>query len=182
VKVAVSQNTLFTDAVSHEYLKKMVSNLIKLLYLLNMSANNSFLLLEHSDRSVHFNVHKFLVVKVFESNWDFILTFLIEDDFEGSCIVIDLETCAHGLFNLVGHSSYDDDIVDCFSFDFADVVRSWLCFLYHLHCDWSKNSVFTSLTWEVSAHVLGFTTKATILTTSIAVASAVWLEESIVVV
>ena len=73
-------------------------------------------------------------------------------------------------------------IVDCFSFDFADIVRSWLCFLYHLHCDWSKNSVFTSLTWEVSAHVLGFTTKATILTTSIAVASAVWLEESIVVV
>ena len=50
------------------------------------------------------------VVKVFESNWDFILAFLIEDDFEGSCIVIDLETCAHGLFNLVGDSSYDDDL------------------------------------------------------------------------
>ena len=73
-------------------------------------------------------------------------------------------------------------IVDGFSFNLANIIRSWRCLLDHLHCYWSKNSIFTPLSWEVSAHVLCFTTKATILTTSIAVASAVWLEESIVVV
>ena len=71
-------------------------------------------------------------------------------------------------------------IVDGFSFDFADVVRPRRRLLDHLHCDWGENSVFTPLSWEVAS--LGLGIEASILATSKAVASAVWLEESATVV
>ena len=51
-----------------------------------------------------------LVIKVLESDRDFIFSFLVEDDLESPCVIIDFKACAHGLLNLIGDSSYDDDL------------------------------------------------------------------------
>ena len=51
-----------------------------------------------------------LVIKVLESDRDLVFSFLVEDDLESPCVIIDLKASAHGLFNLIGDSSYDDDL------------------------------------------------------------------------
>ena len=51
-----------------------------------------------------------LVFEVFECDRYLILSFLIENDFKRSCVVIDLEQSAHWLIMLGSHSSNNDDL------------------------------------------------------------------------
>ena len=55
---AARKYSLLADAVSHEYLKQMVSHLIKLLNLLDVCANDCLLFLKDSDGPVDLHVHE----------------------------------------------------------------------------------------------------------------------------
>ena len=51
-----------------------------------------------------------LVVEVLESNGYLILALLVEDDLEGTGVVIDLQDGPHGLVLLGSHSTHNDDL------------------------------------------------------------------------
>lgn len=102
----------------------MVRHFVELLNLLDVRANNRLLLFEHSNCPVHLDIHQLLVVKVLERNRHFILTLLIEYDFERASVVIDLKAGTHCLFNLVCNSTHYDDIINGFSFNLTDIIRS----------------------------------------------------------
>jgi len=173
VEVTVGEHSLLADAVCDEDLEEMVGNLVHLFDLLNVSTDDGFLLLEHSDSSVHLDIHQLLIVKVLECDGNLVLALLVEDNLERSGVVVDLEAGAHSLFDLVGDTSDNDDIVDSFTLDFTDIIWSWLGLLDHLHGDWGEDSVLASLTSEVSTLVLVSSVEAAIATISSEVVTSV---------
>lgn len=173
MEITVGEHSLLADAVSDEDLEEMVSDLVHLFDLLNVSTDDGFLLLEHSDSSVHLDIHQLLIVKVLQSDWNLVLTLLVEDDLERSGVVVDLEAGAHSLLNLVGNTSDNDDIINSFTLDFADIIWSWLGFLDHLHGDRGEDSVLASLASEVATLVLVSTVEAAVATIPSEVVSSV---------
>ena len=56
-KRIVWEDSLLADAVSYKHLKEMICDLIHFINFLDVSANNCFLFLEDSDRSIYLDVH-----------------------------------------------------------------------------------------------------------------------------
>jgi len=84
------------------------------------------------------------------------LSLLVEDDFEGASIIVNLEYSAHGLLEAVDDSASNDYIVDGLAIDLTNVVRTRTSFLDHSHGDWRKNSGLTLLSLIViSTEVVG---------------------------
>ena len=57
MKVAISKNTLLAYCVGDKNLKQMVGNIVEPVNLLNVSTNDSLLLVEHTNSSIHFDIH-----------------------------------------------------------------------------------------------------------------------------
>lgn len=95
-----------------------------------------------------------LIIKVFQCSRYLVLLFLIENDFEGSSVVINFKGCSHWFFNSLNNSSYHNDLSyinklqyinyfrNSFSINFTNIFRCYRSFLYHFNCYWSKDSVF----------------------------------------
>mgnify|MGYP006950336106 CR=1 FL=1 len=105
-EVSIVEDAFLADAVCHKNLQEMVGDLIELVDSLDVSAHNSFLVLEHPNSSInlhivqitiHINtefkraVFGLLIIEVFERSGYFILALLIENNFENTSVVIDLK-------------------------------------------------------------------------------------------
>jgi len=128
----------------------VIRHLVELFDLLDMRSHNGFLLFKDTDCSIDFDIHQALIIEVFEGYGNFILAFLVKNDFESPRVVIDLEKCPHRLLCLCNYASNYNNFVNCITIDFTDIIRPWRCFLDHLESDWSKYSVFAALVPEVS--------------------------------
>ena len=51
-----------------------------------------------------------LVIKVLKSDRHFIFALLIEDNFEGACVIVNLKEGPHGLLLLCSHTSHNNDL------------------------------------------------------------------------
>ena len=113
-----------------------------------------------------------LVIKVFQCAWYFVFALLVKNYFEGACVVINFEKCAHRLLLPVNHSANDDDlndeiytstyIVDGLTLNFAHIIRSRLGFLDHFHSHRSKNSIFSSLPAKLIRSLVSVAEHATV--------------------
>ena len=63
MEITVGKHSLLADAVCDEDLEQMVCHFVHLFDLLNVRADDCLLLLEHSDCSVHLDVHQFSIGK-----------------------------------------------------------------------------------------------------------------------
>lgn len=123
----------------------MVCQLIELFNSFDVSTDNGFIFLEDSDGSINLNIRELFVFKLFQSSGNFVFLLLVEDDFKSSGIIVDLKNSAHGLLKALDHSPDNDNVVNGFSVDFADVVRAGAWVLDHFHGDWGEESVFAAL-------------------------------------
>ena len=57
VKVTIGKDTLLPNCVGDEHLKQMVGHIVKPVNLLNVSTNDSFLFVEHTNSSIDFDIH-----------------------------------------------------------------------------------------------------------------------------
>ena len=51
-----------------------------------------------------------LVIEVLKSDRPFIFALLIEDNFEGACVIVDFEEGPHGLLLLCSHTTHYNDL------------------------------------------------------------------------
>jgi len=119
----------------------MVGHIVKPVNLLNVSAYDSFLFVEHTNSSIDFDIHVLMVFEILQGNWNFIFSLLVKNDFQGPCVVIDREKSTHWLVGAFSHSSDDDYVCDILSLDFKNIIWSWCSFINHLHCDRRENTV-----------------------------------------
>lgn len=129
----------------------MICDLIHFINFLDVSANNCFLFLEDSDRSIYLHVHVLFIIKVLEGNRYFIFTLLIEDNFEGTSVIANFKERTHWLLLFVDDSANDDNLIDLITIDFANIIRSWLGLLDHLEGDGCEDTVLSSLSAKVSS-------------------------------
>lgn len=104
----------------------MVAYLIKFLDALNVRSNDSFLVLEHSYVSVDLYIGELLIVEVSEGSWHLVLTFVIEEDVIGMCIIINFELGSHWLLKSPKKSTNYDHIIHWLPIKLTDVVRPGL--------------------------------------------------------
>lgn len=157
--------------------QEVVSQLIKLIDSLNMSAYDCFLLLEDPNVAVYLGVAKLFIAEVPQRSGNLVFTFMVEKNEESPCVVIDLELRAHRLLNTADQAASQDDVVDRFTFELTDVVGSWLGIHDHADCDRREYFGFTGLV--VLAPLLATVLLlASAITTPLVVAELLWVEKA----
>jgi len=139
------QNALLPDAVSNISTQKVVGHLIELLDALDMSAHYGLLFFENPDIAVDLCVAELIVVEVPQSRWYLVLSLVVEQHEEGASVVIDLELRPHRLLHSSNQPASQNYVVDRFTFELANIVRSRLSVHDHAHSDWSENFGFSWL-------------------------------------
>ena len=161
------QNAFLTNAMRHISRQEMVSKLVKLLYPLDMSANDSFFLLEDPNIAVYFNVAKLVIVKILERGWDLVFTFVVKKDVKSACVVVNFELSTHRLLDATQKSAANDDVGYRVSFKLTDVIRSRKCI--HNHPDGHRCEHFRFFLLGI-AH-------GSVLHSSLLIVSLSWVEE-----
>jgi len=155
LEVLCRKSSFGSHAVRNEDLKQMISDFIMFMHLLNGSTNNSLFFLENPDCTKDFGISMLLVFKVLQSSGHLSLTFLVENDLERSWIVANIEHCSHWLFKSIYYSSNYDNIIDCFSINFANIIWSWLSILNHFQGDRYKDLWLSSCVCIISSLLSG---------------------------
>lgn len=153
-EIVFGQDSFLADTMGHKDLEQVICDFIELVNLLDMCPHDCLLFLEHSNRSVNFDIHFVLILEVLQSDRDFILTFLVKNHFEGASIVIDFEKSSHRLFCALDDTSNYNDIIDGFAFDFANVVRARTRLVDHLHSDWGKDSILAAVSMPTGKSIV----------------------------
>ena len=111
----------------------MVRELVELLYAFDVSAYDGLLFLKNTDVPVDLGIAELVVVEVAEGCRDLVLAFVVEQNVESACDVINLELSPHGLLNAAQETANQDDVVYGVAVKLANVVRTWL--RVHDHAD-----------------------------------------------
>lgn len=75
----------------NKHLEQMVCHLVEFIYAFDVCAHNSLLFFENSDCPVHFYIKQFVKVKALQGGWNFIFSFLVENNLESLSVVIYLK-------------------------------------------------------------------------------------------
>ena len=109
--VILGEDTFVSNLVSDKYLEEMVCNWVMLFNLFNFGTNNGFFFLKHSNWAEDFDICVFPVDVVLESHWGFIFSFLIENNFEPACIVVNFDDSSHVFINFSCDTAHNDDLL-----------------------------------------------------------------------
>ena len=104
-----------------------------------MGTNNSLFLFKNSDVAVYLRVAELIVLEVPQCGRDLVFAFMVEQNKEGTGVVIDLKLGPHRLLYSSDQATSKNNVVDGVSFKLADVVRTWLGIHNHSYSDRCKN-------------------------------------------
>lgn len=148
------QDALLSDAVAYINGQEMVGELVELLYTLDVSTHDGFLLLEDSDIAIDLDICKLLVLKVPQGSWNLVLSLMVEENVECARVIVDLKLSPHGLLYSSQNPAAEDDVVDGVTVILAHIIGSWLSIRDHFHCDGCEDLGLSPLLSRLEAHVL----------------------------
>jgi hypothetical protein len=144
----------------------MIGYFLKLLNWPNVSSDNSFFLLVNSDGPKDLRVLELFVLKVSKSSGKLALILLVENDFAGSSVIIDLKHNSHWLVNLWDDSANHNDLFlrvitiffpylsDLLSVNLKRVLWCDWGLIEHFECNRGENLIFALLLLLLTATLI----------------------------
>ena len=138
----------------------MIRQLVKLLYPLDVSAHDSFFLLENTDITINLGVAKLIVVKIAKSSGHLVLAFVVKKHMECTCVIVYFELRPHRLLHSSQQAAHEDDVIYRVAIELANIVRARLRIHNHTNSDGGEDLRATRFLPSTTSTGTACTTKA----------------------